>query len=194
MTSSCTAAKSNTEHTNRIQNQAMDMATGAISSTQVSALETATGLQSLEDRICVKVRAQAAKFKRLIYHTVHSRMNKQKGSLKRSSFIYHSRILERQQPELLDHMPEPIQIHAAVPCRERQMFPTIFTHIQGIKRKAASQTLTEDPLHWSTLVPTTQRRIEHRSALMDLPLKLPGMEVDGSTSNIEQKKHTELRC
>ena len=28
--------------------------------------------------------------------------------------------LERQQPELLDHMPEPIQIHAAVPCWERR--------------------------------------------------------------------------
>ena len=37
---------------------------------------------------------------------------------------------------------------------------------------------------------TTQRRSGHRSIPMDLPLKLPGMEMDGSTSNIKQKKRT----
>ena len=49
MTSSSTAPKSNTETTNRIQNQTMRMMTGAVHNTPISALETVTGLQSLED-------------------------------------------------------------------------------------------------------------------------------------------------
>ena len=69
---------------------------------------------------------------------MHSPMSKPtKEKLKKSSFIHHSRILKRQQPELLNHMPEPIPTHAAVPCWERLKFPTILTHIPGIKRKAA---------------------------------------------------------
>ena len=34
-------------------------------------------------------------------------------------------------------MPEPIQAHAAVPCRERRKFPTILMRLPGIERKAA---------------------------------------------------------
>ena len=102
-----------------------------------------------------------------------------KGRLKRSSFIRHSRILERQQPELPDHMPEPIQTHASAPCWESQKFPNMFTRIPSIEKTAAHQILREHSLPWSILVPTTQRRSEHRSTLMDLSLKLPGMEVEG---------------
>ena len=51
--------------------------------------------------------------------------------------MYHSGILERQQPELLDHMSEPIQTHAAFPCWERQKFLIIFMRIPGFERKAA---------------------------------------------------------
>ena len=74
MTSSCTAAKSNTETTNAIQNQAMHSMTGAMCSTPISVLETATGLRSLEDRR--KVLAQAPKFKRLTDRPMHSQMSK----------------------------------------------------------------------------------------------------------------------
>ena len=58
MTSRYTAAKSNTKKTNGIQNQAMRKMTGAMRSTPISALETATGKQSLEDRSNVKVLTQ----------------------------------------------------------------------------------------------------------------------------------------
>ena len=98
---------------------------------------------------------QASKFKRLTDHPMHSRMSKStKGRLKRSSFIHHSRILERQQPELLYHMPEPI--HTAVPCwKDKSSQPSSRTS-QVLKEKQRGQTLTEDPLLWSTLVPTNQ--------------------------------------
>ena len=137
MTSSCTAAKLNTKKTSRIQNQAMRMVTGAMCSIPISVLETATGLRSLEDRNSIEVLIQAAQFKRLTDHPMHSRMSKPtEGRLKRSSFIHHSMSLERQQPELLDHMREPIQAHTAVPCWESQKFPIIFMRIPGIERKA----------------------------------------------------------
>ena len=50
MASTCTAAKGNTEKTSRIQNQAMRIMTGAMRSTPISALESTTGLQTLDDR------------------------------------------------------------------------------------------------------------------------------------------------
>ena len=135
MNSSCTAAKCNTE---RPTGSKIRPYTGAVHSTSISALETTSGLQSLENRINIKALSQAAKFKRLTDQPMHSQMSKPtKGRLKRSSFIHYTRLLETQQPELLDCMPEPIQTHAAVPCSERQKFPAILTSIQGIDRKAA---------------------------------------------------------
>ena len=69
---------------------------------------------------------------------MHSRMSKPtKGKLKRCSFSYYSRILERQQPDMLEYMPRPIPIHAAIPCWERQKFPTIRTCIPSIEIKVA---------------------------------------------------------
>ena len=43
-------AKSNTDKLSRVQNQAVRMNTGAMRSTPISAMETAIGLQSIEDR------------------------------------------------------------------------------------------------------------------------------------------------
>ena len=123
MISNCTAAKSNTETTINIQNQAMHMKTGAIRSTPISALENTTDMQSLEDRSKIKVLTLTAKFKKLTDYPIHSRIIKPaKERLKRSSFSHHCWIFELQQPELLDHMQELIRTHAAVPCWERHKF------------------------------------------------------------------------
>ena len=73
-TSSCTTTKSNNEKTDRSQTQAM-LVTGATCSTPVSALETATGLQSLEDRRRIKVLTRAAQFKR--HRPPHAQPGKQ---------------------------------------------------------------------------------------------------------------------
>ena len=104
MAASSTAAKSNTCKLSRVQHQAMRMMTGAMRSTPISAMETVTGLQPLEDRQEIKVLTQAAKFKRLQDHPMHECMNQPtRGRLKRSNFLQHSRILERKNSELLDH-------------------------------------------------------------------------------------------
>ena len=72
--------------------------TSATRSTPISAMETVTGLQPVEDRQEIKELTHFAKFKRLQDHPMHERMNQPtRRRLKRSSFIQHSRILERKK-------------------------------------------------------------------------------------------------
>ena len=156
---------------------------GAMCSTPISALETATYLQSLEDRSGIKVLTQAAKLKRFTDHPMHSWMSMStKGRWKRSSFIQQSWILKRQQFELLDYMQEPIQTHTAVPFWERQKFPTIFTRIPGIERKAAQSDPERKPI-----------TLEHNSANHS---EWTHVYTDGSAieatrdGDAEQKKRT----
>ena len=74
MAASSTAAKSNSSKLSRVQQQAIRMMTGAMRSTPISAMETVTDLQPLEDRQEIKILTQAAKFKRLQDHPMHERM------------------------------------------------------------------------------------------------------------------------
>ena len=70
-------------------------------STSISAMETVTGLQSIDDRHEIKVLTQTAKFKRLQDHPMHERMNQPTRRLQISNFIQHSRILEMRNPKLV---------------------------------------------------------------------------------------------
>ena len=91
--------KINSSKLSRVQHQAMRMMTGAMRSTPISAMETVTGLQPIEDRQKIKVLTLTAKFKRLHNHSMHERMNQPtRGRLKRSKFIQHNRNLERKKP------------------------------------------------------------------------------------------------
>lgn len=136
MSATCTASKAQQKKRNTIQNQAMRIMTGAMCSTPVTSLENITGLQSLEERSDIKVLTQAAKFKRLDDHPMQNSMKQPtKNRLKRTSFVKHSKSLERQQPDLMDHIPEPIQQIASVPLWNRQTFPKISTTIPGIATK-----------------------------------------------------------
>ena len=63
-----------------------------------------------------------------------------------------------------------------------------------MERKAVQSDPERRSLPWSTLVPTAQRRSGHRSTLVDLSFKLPGMVVDGSTTKyIKQKRKSQWR-
>ena len=122
MAASSTAEKSNSSKLCRVQRQAISMMTGAMWSTPISAMETATGLQQKEDRQEIKVLTQAAKFKRLQDHPTHERMNQQtRGILKRSNVLQHNMILERRNLQLLDHMPKPIPSVKTNPSWKRQL-------------------------------------------------------------------------
>ena len=59
-----TATKSNFEKANRVWNQASRIMTRALRSTPIQAMDTMTGLQTLESRQDTKILTQTAKFKR----------------------------------------------------------------------------------------------------------------------------------
>ena len=55
----------------------------------------------------------------------------QQGRLKRSNFLQHSRILERRNSELLDHVPKPIPSVKTIPSWKRGQLPTMCTKVPG---------------------------------------------------------------
>ena len=102
----------------------MRMMTGVMRRTHISAMETGTGLQPLEDRQEIKILTQAAKFKRLQDHPMHERTNQPtRGRLERSNFLQHSRIFERRNSELLDYMPKTHSISQDHPLLETRTTP-----------------------------------------------------------------------
>ena len=64
---------------------------------------------------------------------MHERMNQPtSGRLKRSSFLQHSRILERRNSELLDHVPKPIPSVKTIPSWKRGQLPRMCTKVPRI--------------------------------------------------------------
>ena len=136
ITSWGTAAKANFAQVERVQNQASRIITGAMKSTPIHAMETLTGLQTLEDRRDTKILTQSAKYKRLEDHPMRTRMSDiTKCRLKRSSFLHQSRRLERKNKDLLEHANKPIPTHSALPTWNRKQFPEIRESIPGIQKK-----------------------------------------------------------
>ena len=112
------------------------MMTGAMRSTPISAMEMATGLQPLEDRQEIKILTQAAKLKKLQDHPMRERMSQPtRGRLKKSNFLQHSRILERRNSELLDHVPKPIPSVKTIPSWKRGQLPRMYTKVPGVADK-----------------------------------------------------------
>ena len=137
-----TAAKSNFKKTNRVQNQASRIITGALKSTPIHAMNTLTGLDTLENRRDSKILQQSAKFKRLGDHPMNARMKDVGNSrLKRSSFVHQSRKLERQDPDTLQHNTKMIHTHSTLPAWQREQFPNIKDHIPGINPKGTQSEL-----------------------------------------------------
>ena len=133
MAASSTTAKSNSSKLSTVQHQAMRMMTRTMWSTPISAMETVTGLHPLEDRQEIKILTKAAKFKRLQGHLMHERMNQPtRGRLKRTNFLQRSRILERRNTELLDHMPKPTPAVMTIPSWKQGQLPRVCTKVPGV--------------------------------------------------------------
>ena len=89
--------------------------------------------QPTEDRQEIKVLTQTTKFKRLQNHPMHECMNQPtRGKLKRSSFIQHSRILEKRNPALLDHMPKTFPSVKTISSWKRRQLPRMCTKVLGV--------------------------------------------------------------
>ena len=97
-----TAAKTNTERLNKVQNASMRLITGGMRSTPIAAMEQATGLQPLEERREEKVIRQAEKMKRIPAHPLNRRLQEPtKNRLKRKSINHISKSLRNRFPEVL---------------------------------------------------------------------------------------------
>ena len=79
---------------------------------------------------------------------MHERMNQPtSGRLKRSNFLQHSRILERRNSELLDHVPKPIPSVKTIPSWKRGQLPRMCTKVprvadRGCQPEAERKSLT----------------------------------------------------
>ena len=103
-------------------------------STQISCLETITGLQSLEERCDIKVLTQDEKFKRLPNHPMSNITRGTKTRLLRTSFLKESKNLREEDPTLVDQTPEPmLQASTIPPWKEHSI--KIITEIPGIESK-----------------------------------------------------------
>ena len=58
-----------------------------------------------------------------------------RGRLKRSNFLQHSKIFERRNSELLDHVPKPIPSVKTIPSWKRGQLPRMCTKVPGVADK-----------------------------------------------------------
>ena len=136
MTAWSNTTKTNFDRISKVQNQAARIITGAMKSTPIRELETATGLQPLEDRRDTKLLTQTAKFKRLQDHPMKDRLSQPtKGCLKRGSFVHQTRALERQHQDIMDHVPKEIPRCQTTPAWKERNPTSILCAIPGIGPK-----------------------------------------------------------
>ena len=96
MAATPTASKTTEEKNSRIQNKAMRMMTRATQTIPIKELETTTGLPASENRQNIKVLTQAAKFKRLHSHIMHTRMSqptKRRQEMMKKTLSRHSQLV-----------------------------------------------------------------------------------------------------
>ena len=114
-----TAAKTNLQAIDKVQNQALRIITGAMKSTPITAMEEVTGIQPLKTRRDMKILIQAEKFKCQQGHPMKERMGKPSRSrIQRDNFVSKAKNLGKDH---LSHLPaetlSPIQ-HNCKPWEE----------------------------------------------------------------------------
>lgn len=131
-----TAAKTNKDKLNQIQNSALRIMTGAMKSTPITSMEATTGLQSLDERREEKILKQTEKYKRLPEHPMNEKLKDlTQKRLKRTSFQHLSLQTTKKNPEALPQSNEEREI--LLPYENYQMEPnfTIQHTIPGIHNK-----------------------------------------------------------
>ena len=95
------AAKYNFYKISKIPNQGARIMNCVMRSTPIQALETTTGLESIDSRKDTKVFIQSAKFQRLHNHPMDERIvQPNRRRIKRDSFLHQTRALERENEML----------------------------------------------------------------------------------------------
>ena len=130
-----TAAKTNFQKVERVQNQSLRILTGGIKSTPINYMEAVAGLESLEDRRVKKTLTQYTKFRHLTSHPMHTMMtNKPRKRLKRQNFTTSAKSIHKDL-DLPDLEPDaPIQTTKDCPPHSH---PEIIKDIEGIVNKGS---------------------------------------------------------
>ena len=97
-----TAAKTNTNKLNKVQNASLRIITGAMKTTPITEMEKTAKIQPLDDRRKEKVLIQGEKMKRLPSHPLHKKLGEHtKSRLKRSSPNHCVKVLQKKYENTL---------------------------------------------------------------------------------------------
>ena len=131
-----TAAKTNFQKIERVQNQSLRILTGGMKSTPINYMEAVAGLEPLEDRKMRKTLTQYIKFQHLTSHPMHKLIaSKAKKRLKRTNFTA-SALQIHKRLDLPDFKPDaPLQTSIDWPPWSQQSHPEIAKDINGISTK-----------------------------------------------------------
>ena len=131
-----TAAKTNFQKIERMQNQSLRILTGGMKSTPINCMEAVAGLEPLEDKEMRKTLTQYTKFQHLTSHPMHKLIaSKPKKRLKRTNFTA-SALQIHKRLDLPDLKPDaPLQTSIDWPPWSQQSHPDIAKDIDGISTK-----------------------------------------------------------
>lgn len=149
-----TAAKSNSSRLTKIQNAGMRLITGGLKTTPINALESTTGLPSLDTRREEKVLIQHEKLQRIPTHPVHQQLQEQtRNRLKRGSFNHLAKDLMRTHRDILPSTPEEREpLQDAEEWNNQPDRVQYVTEVPGVTKKGEQpdhmlKTLTLEMLH-----------------------------------------------
>jgi ribonuclease HI len=107
MSTYATAANTNLQKLDKIQNAGLRIITGGLKSTPITTMEATAGLQNLKERRDEKVTIMTEKFRRLKHHPMHGKIQElTTNRLKRPSFNHLSKKLMRCNEEITTKNPE----------------------------------------------------------------------------------------
>ena len=131
-----TAAKTNTTRLAKVQNAGLRLITGGLKTTPINALESTTGLPSLDTRREERVLTQHEKLQRLPSHPAHQLMQEHtKNRLKRSSFNHQAKKLMRTHSDILPSTPEEREMLYDAEEWSTADHVSLVTEVPGVTRK-----------------------------------------------------------
>ena len=129
-------APSNFQKIKKVQNQGLRLITGSLRSTPIAAMESVTGLQSLEQRRDTKILTQLSKFTSLKNHPMHSKVEKKHPKrLKRSNFLETARTLQKDLEIPPFDQDEELPTYQQLPLWNAKAPVVVKDSIPGIARK-----------------------------------------------------------
>jgi hypothetical protein len=142
-----TAAKIHHQTTDKVQNQALQIITGAMKSTPIQSMEEITNIPPLRKRRDCKAMIQATKYQCSQDHPMNTRLKQlSSGRLKRSSFALETRALQRKYQEVLPKNVKPIAFTLNdFPCEDKLGNITIQTSVPNITNKAEQTSIVKKP-------------------------------------------------